>query len=124
MPGFDPNMLLQMLSRMQQGGGQMPQQPQGFGFGQPPQPYAPPQIDQTPGIYNQAARGRANMPYQPPDPSGTTPKATPAPDLNAQPSQASQWASQGVFGAQNTPNGQQAGLSQGAVMSLLKLFGL
>lgn len=122
MGGFDPNMLLQYFAQMQRGpqSGQM--QPQGFGFGQQPAPYTPPQIDTTPGFYNQAAQARASQPLMP---IGGDRAATPAiPNMGAQPSQASQWAAQGLFGAQPGANGQQAGLGQAGLASLMKLFGL
>lgn len=118
-------MLLQLLAQMSRGPqmGMQPQ-PQGFGFGQPPAPYQPPQIDTTPGMYNQVAHARAMQPGLPPLPGGDKNTPTPAPDLSQPPSATSQWASQGIFGAQPMANGQQAGLGQAGLASLLKLLGL
>lgn len=121
---MDQNMLLQLLAQMSRGpqSGMMPQQPGGFGFGQPPAPYQPPQIDQTPGMYNQAAQARASQPLMPIGGDKNTP--VPIPNMSADPSKASQWASQSLFGAQPMANGQQAGLGQAGLAALLKLLGV
>lgn len=117
-------MLLQLLAQMSRGPqtGMQPQQPGGFGFGQPPAPYQPPQIDQTPGMYNPAAHARASQPLMP---TGGDKNALPqAPNMGADPSKASQMASQSLFGAQPGANGQQAGLGQAGLSMLLKMLGL
>lgn len=115
MNGMDPN-ILQYLARMQPQMGLLSAPP-------PPPAYQPPQIDQTPGIYNQTAHSRAMMPL-PPMPVGDKNTPAQATDLSQPPSQASQWASQGLFGSMPGANGQQQGLGQGMLLNLLKMFGV